>query len=149
MTILAFYKARGTIADRMIRLITRSDYSHVEILPGCMVPPQPSFEWDSFSSSGRDGGVRLKRIRFDEGSWDFVAVPWADDDRIQNAMISEVGLGYDWIGLFLSQLLNLRRGSSRRWFCSEMVAHVLEMPTPYALSPGDLAAWAKFLATRC
>ncbi|MEY4953707.1 MAG: hypothetical protein RL299_2131 [Pseudomonadota bacterium] len=58
---------------------------------------------------------------------------------------TQSGLGYDWIGLLLSQVLNLRRGSSRRWFCSELVAWSLDLPTPSAISPGDLAAWVKFI----
>jgi hypothetical protein len=131
--------------DRAIRVITRSEYSHVEVLIGCESIPAGAFAWPAFSASGRDGGVRTKLITFDLGAWDFVPVPWASAGRIRMAAETQSGLGYDWIGLLLSQVLNLRRGSSRRWFCSELVAWSLDLPTPSAISPGDLAAWVKFI----
>lgn len=142
---LAFYKARGTVADRVIRWFTRSDYSHVEILIGCDAIPSGPFSWVAFSSSGRDGGVRSTLIHFDEGAWDFIPAPWADESRVQLAEASQSGLRYDWPGLFLSQVLNLRRGASRRWFCSELVAWTLGLPNPSTLSPGDLAKWVAHL----
>lgn len=146
MTVLAFYKARGNIIDRAIRLATRSPYSHVEILIGCDCIPDGAFSWPAFSASGRDGGVRTKLVTFDDGAWDFIPAPWAREGRIRMAQATQCGLRYDWLGLILSQVLNLRRGSSRRWFCSELAAWALDLPTPSALSPGDLANWAKFLA---
>ncbi|TXH45429.1 MAG: hypothetical protein E6Q97_31615 [Desulfurellales bacterium] len=146
MTVLAFYKARGTIIDRAIRVVTRSPYSHVEILIGCDAAPEAPFSWPAFSASGRDGGVRTKLVTFDAGAWDFIAVPWAPAGRIRLAEETQCGLGYDWAGLILSQVFNLRRGSARRWFCSELVAWSLGLPIPSALSPGDLAEWADFLS---
>ena len=139
MTVLAFYKARGTVIDRVIRRVTQSPYSHVEILIGCDAAPDGVFSWPAFSASGRDGGVRTKLVTFDAGAWDFIPAPWAREGRIRMAEATQSGLRYDWLGLFLSQVLNLRRGSSRRWFCSELVAWALDLPTPSALSPGDLA----------
>lgn len=95
----------------------------------------------AFSSSGRDGGVRIKHIAFDLELWEFVPVTWVDPRRVFRAIKSETGLRYDYAGLIFSQLLNLRRGSPSRWFCSELIASVLDLPFPSALSPGDLAVW--------
>jgi len=145
---LAFYKARGSAADHIIRWATRSAYSHVELLIDCEAIPPGPFSWQSFSASGRDGGVRSKVIRFDAGAWDFVPVPWASIVRIRSAQETETGLRYDWAGLAFSQVLNLRRGSSRRWFCSELCAWSLGFPNPSALSPGDLAEWVKLINSK-
>ena len=48
---IAFYKAKGNIIDKSIRLWTRSKYSHCEIVIG--------ENW--YSSSPRDKGVRAKQ----------------------------------------------------------------------------------------
>ncbi len=142
---LAFYKARGTIVDRAIRWVTRSPYSHVEIILSPSRPAIGDTARMAFSSSSRDGGVRSKCINFDLANWDFLPISWVNDDRLQMAINSYTGLRYDYLGLAMSQFLNLRRGASARWFCSEIVAWILDMPVPSALSPGDLSAWVAHL----
>lgn len=140
---LASYKARGTIVDRAIRLTTNSPYSHSELI---LSPNKPvhgdNARW-AFSASGRDGGVRVKKITFDLASWDFVPIEWADEGRVETAIKHFSGRKYDYLGIVLSQVLHLRRGSSSRWFCSETIAWVLDLPMPSALSPGDLTAWVQ------
>ena len=49
---LAFYKGKGNWVDLIIRVFTNSPYSHVEIV----------LNKDWYSSSPRDGGVRVKQI---------------------------------------------------------------------------------------
>ncbi len=139
---LAFYRGRGTWVDRAIRWVTRAPYSHVELILSPDRPVKGDNTRPSFSASGRDGGVRMKPITFDLESWDFIPVPWADEGRIQTAIKHQTGLRYDYLGLALSQVLNLRRGAANRWFCSEIIAWILDLPFPSALSPGDLYAWA-------
>ena len=68
---LAFYKAKGTLIDLLIRVFTNSKYSHVEIV--C------NKDW--YSSSPRDGGVRVKQIIDDGNSWDFIEVE-IDKERL-------------------------------------------------------------------
>lgn len=139
---LAFYKARGDKIDRAIRWWTRSPYSHVELILSPSKPKLGDNVRPAFSSSSRDGGVRTKTITFDLASWDFIPVAWVDEERVQTAVKRFSGRRYDYLGLAMSQLLNLRRGSAARWFCSEIVAWILNVPAPSSLSPGDLAAWA-------
>ena len=78
MVTLAFYKGTGRFDDRVIRWVTRSAFSHVEMLAH---PPVWSGNgaWigEAWSSSGRDGGVRGKQITFHVDRWAFIAVPWA------------------------------------------------------------------------
>ncbi len=138
MPCLAFYRGRRTLSDRVICAVTRSPYSHVEFLPdvGAAQFHQPC-KMHAISSSGRDGGVRSKDIEFDPNRWDILGVPWAPDDAADK-IISHLGKPYDYPGLIGSQLLNLRRQSDSRWFCSEICAYALGMGVPHKYAPGDL-----------
>jgi hypothetical protein len=138
MIALAFYKGRGHVLDRVIRWLTRSSFSHVEIL--CAVPAMAGEgpEARAWSSSGRDGGVREKSITFKPGHWEFVAIPWAGPAAIDR-VIAEIGSPYDYAGLLASQALNLRRHRRDQWFCSEICAHALELSAPQEFSPGGLS----------
>ena len=62
MVQLAFYKAKGDWVDWIVRKWTKSIYSHCEVVIGD--------EW--FSSSPRDGGVRMKKIEYKPEDWDLV-----------------------------------------------------------------------------
>lgn len=138
---LAFYRGRGDVVDRVIRWMTRSLYSHVEIIWWCGTHGDDGLpEALAFSASSRDGGVRTRVIGMDPDHWDYVTIPWACQQRVAVLSRSEDGAGYDYLGIVLSQILHLRRSSGRRWFCSEIVGHALGLPFPQTLSPGDLHA---------
>ena len=59
---------------------------------------------------------------------------------------SQLGSGYDWVGIYLSQLLYLNWEHPTKWFCSEIVAKILQLYyvdefidcTPNKLSPQDV-----------
>ncbi|MEP4700759.1 MAG: hypothetical protein ABJZ79_06355 [Parasphingorhabdus sp.] len=137
MIALAFYKGRGRLLDRVIRWVTRSSFSHVEILRAVPTISGDGLEARAWSSSGRDGGVREKSISFKPGHWEFVTIPWAGPAVIDR-VIAEIGNPYDYTGLLASQALNLRRHRRDQWFCSEICAHALELSAPQELSPGGL-----------
>lgn len=133
MISLAFYKGTGHIDDRVIRWVTRSAFSHVELLAS----PPTAGAGLAWSASGRDGGVRCKVITFHPDRWLFEPVPWAPAntfDRIR----PELGKPYDYRGILFTQLFNLRRHSARRWFCSELCAYALGLAEPQEFSPGSL-----------
>ncbi|MDJ0824258.1 MAG: hypothetical protein QNJ16_02025 [Rhodobacter sp.] len=134
---LAFYKGPGRPDDRLIRFATRSIYSHVELL--WLALDQVTAEGAlAISSSGRDGGVRTKRITFAPDRWDVLAAPWAPDDAWDTAE-AELDRRYDYIGILLSQIVRLQRHARTRWFCSELCAAALGFEMPQSYSPGDLA----------
>lgn len=136
---LAFYKAPGRWEDALIRAVTASPYSHVELIRWPGYPPTAG---DAVSASPRDGGVRRKTIGFAPGHWDFLPLGgWAPDDAFARAL-AERGAGYDWTGIALTFTLPLRRQSRTRWFCSELCGHALGLPAPHTLAPGDLFRWA-------
>lgn len=134
MAVLAFYKGKGTWTDYVIRFVTWSSYSHVELL---LNDSRIGDEAQAWSASGRDGGVRTKSIKFDPAKWTFVCVPWARTDATLRVE-AELGKPYDFAGLLGSQLFKLRWHQRNRWFCSEICAHAIGLDTPQAYSPGDL-----------
>lgn len=110
--IAAFYKAQGDLFDFAVRAWEGGPYSHCEILT-------PSGFW--LSSSPRDNGVRYKGIEVDFAKWDFVAVP-VPAGKFTRAITwgsDQTGKKYDWLGIFLSQILPLQIEDPKRFFCSE------------------------------
>lgn len=132
---LALYKAPGDLTDRAVRLWTRSVYSHCELVLS---------DGRFVSSSPRDGGVRAKCIEPSSSTWDFVALPWVQQEDVEAALEREGGTGYDWVGIIGSQLLPVGIHSRKRWFCSEFCGAVMGLEKPERYSPGELAelvAW--------
>ena len=125
---LALYKGKGTLFNALIRLWTRSKYSHCEII-------MPDGRW--LSASAMDGGVRAKAITLD-GKWDLIALPWADVSLIEKLYRDNEGKGYDWLGLLGSQLVPITVDNPRRMFCSEFCAAALGFPLAQRYSPALL-----------
>jgi len=130
----AFYKAPGTATDKLIRLASRSPYSHVEFVMGdtCI------------SASKRDGGkVREKQISFRPGHWDFLEVlgDHASASTFAAWMAAEA-VPYCMLGAITSVTpFHLsRRG---RVFCSELMGLICnagghDIAEPWRLTPGEL-----------
>jgi len=138
---LAFYKGRGTATDRLIRTVTRSQFSHVELVLGPAVLGQ---EARCLSASYRDGGVRFKIIRLTPGRWVLRDVGgWADPERAWNRAAVQIGADYDLMGIALTFALPLRREAHGKWFCSELCADALDLPRPHTIAPGDLFDWVQ------
>jgi len=156
------------IANILIRLRLRGDYSHSELIfePSDLVdqylPDGDSSEtseglW-AFSSVAAEklpeyskvrgseiGGVRFKRIKFDPMKWDIVDIPKGIDaiQVIKRAKECE-GCKYDWflIGSFLAWFI---KEKNRRFTCNEVVAHVLGFNEAWRLDPCSLHRVIQFL----
>lgn len=116
---LAFYKDKGNFYDKLIRWYTDSPYSHCEL-----VFSDGSF----FSSSPRDGGVRFKVINPCPAQWDFIDLPLTLEQESMCRKIAALyeGKKYDWLGIYLSQIIKLNLQDRKRWFCSEIIIRVLQ-----------------------
>ena len=124
---LAFYKAKGDWVDLLIRVFTNSKYSHVEIV----------HNKDWYSSSPRDGGVRVKQIQDDGNSWDFIEVG-IDKERLYQKYREYKGRGYDFKAILLSNILPIGWHSKSKMTCSEFVADVLGYGNPSKFNPQDI-----------
>lgn len=132
----AFYKAPGDWTDKAVRLWTRGPYSHCELVIGDL--------W--LSASPREGMVRFKNMT-DATAWDFIPLDLdvAQIEQILRAAEAELGCGYDWLGIVLTQIINLNRQDPKRWFCSELITNLLQtagyLPKtliPHQIDPNEL-----------
>lgn len=123
---IAFYKHSEWLFGRLIRWKQSlsydkkySQYSHVEIVFSDSL---------SFSSSERDGGVRFKKIDFNDGHWDLVDVhvTTIEYNKMITFCIKHKWEWYNWIWILVSQMLNFNIRSKKNWFCSEIVARSLQ-----------------------
>lgn len=121
----------------LIRLWTRSEFSHCEVVFG-----------ESTMISAVEGiGVRcvIALGDFDPKTWEVVPVPLPYYEHKAYAWaISELGCKYDWYGIMFCQVFKWGRHHKDRWFCSEFCTAVLQevglLPgvKPYQQSPGKL-----------
>lgn len=135
---LAFYKAPGTLNDKVIRWGSNHPYSHVELIG------PDGLGW---SASAREGEVRKKKINFDSGNWDIITIPWQDTNTVAARMEDLMGLKYDYLGIILTHVVSLNRSHPDKWFCSEIVAMSLGLPDPHEYSPGSLSRTVRYLTT--
>lgn len=140
MAAIAFYKGKGNLVDRLIRFVTRSEYSHCEFLfdPTATLTGKVEAR-PCWSSSARDGGVRLKKMKLDPNRWDIVPIEFEFGSNVAKVIFeAEEGRSYDYLGIVLSQFFNLGRHDRNRWFCSEICAHAIGFLEPQTFSPGAL-----------
>lgn len=126
MACLALRKRKGGLWAWLIRRWTRSDYDHCELVVGQC--------W--YSSLLWSGGVR----RLDSqppGEWDFVSIPWANDDEIESYFYATDAYGYDWLAI-LGQVVRGRWQLKQSAMCSEWCAAAIGLPQPWAYDPGML-----------
>lgn len=132
MVTLALYAKPGNWVNRIVRWRTHSPYTHCELVVDGL----------AYSASARDGGVRVKRIAFDDG-WDLIDLPWAAEQRVRDLFGDTEGCGYDWLAVFIGRALDGPTNSKRRYFCSEWCAEALGFSEPWRFTPADLAAFAQ------
>lgn len=148
---VAFYKGNrwhdpiAFLTDNAIRLWTFSKYSHCEIIAVDRFGVELSY-----SSSARDGGVRYKEIDYDLEKWDVFELKGLEETPMGFMFLNEqLGKGYDFKGIFLTQFINFNRHNVNRWFCSEIchqfcVRAGLKSPKPsHQYSPKRLYKWLK------
>ena len=130
--------ARAT--DWLTRVLTRGQYSHCEI---AMRLPETADgqEYECYSASIRDGGVRLKTMSLPADKWDLIPLPDSVGERLYGLWEETQGQGYDLPGAF-GVVFGLPE-NRRRWFCSEWVGAALGLPESWRFSPNDLAVIAR------
>lgn len=118
---LAFYKYEfGNWKDWLIAKVTKSKYSHVELILDTGV---------SLSSSPRDSGVRYKNIDYKNDRWDIFTIK----NRKINCF-KYLGYGYDWGAIFL-HWIGLK--SYKKFVCSDLIYFLLTQEIDFK-TPNDL-----------
>jgi hypothetical protein len=118
---VSFFKAGKSIPAKLIKFWTKSQYSHVEIL----------VEGFSYDANTELGLRKYKRESYDLGQWDVISldVEFSVENfgKIERFIKNQIGLKYDWRGIFFSQFVNMGIDSDTKWFCSEFVTKILQL----------------------
>ena len=123
--------AAARLSDWIIRTLTGSPYSHCELAVPCA-----DGQYDCYSSSIRDGGVRVKIMPLPAAKWDLIPVP-ATEAQVRAAFETTRGAKYDWLGA--TGVIARWRHDKRKWFCSEWCAAALGLDAPERYCPNTLA----------
>ena len=122
--------ARAT--DWLTRVLTRGKYSHCEIAVRLPETAEGQ-EYECYSASLRDGGVRRKTMPLPSAKWDLIALPDSVRGRLETLWSQTQSQGYDLPGAF-----GVVFG-----FCSEWVGKALGLAESWRFSPNDLAVIAR------
>lgn len=128
MVKLAMYKGKGKLGNAFIRWWTNSQYSHCEIVVDGLC----------YSSSLMDKGVRKKWIDLEDGKWDVIDIPWANDSDVIDYFAKTDHYTYGWLGLIKSQLFNRADKVINAPFCSEWCADSINIPSAQLYNPKTL-----------
>ena len=130
--------ARAT--DWLTHVLTRGRYSQCEI--AVRLPETAGEqEYECYSASIRDKGVRMKTMPLPSAKWDLIALPDSVGGRLHSLWKETQGQGYDLPGAF-GVVFGLPE-NRKRWFCSEWVGATLGLPESWRFSPNDLAVIAR------
>lgn len=128
-------------ASTLIKWWTKSQYYHVEMIVD-----------NKWISSQTDSGVSVyDLLPLTDTNYDYYELEVPDQVKKKMALFwnfvySQKDTGYDWKGIYLSQLLFLGNDSVNKWFCSEIVTRLLQILDcesvqtlrPNRVSPGQL-----------
>lgn len=137
---MAFYRGRtkkffrlARLGDWLVRTVTRGFYSHCEIAVSKKEPGQ----FDCYSSSKRDGGVRCKTMPLPTDKWDLIPLS-ATPGQVCTFYKQHRGKKYDWWGV--AGFVLYHKSDIRRLFCSEFCAEFLGLSESWRYSPNLLHA---------
>ncbi len=95
---LACYHGRADkwlhrLLDNTTKFFTRGKYSHCELAIHL-----GNGKYECYSSSYRDGGVRVKVMTLDLKKWDLIAVDNISESELRRYFTATKGSGYDLLG---------------------------------------------------
>lgn len=121
--------------DHAICAITKSSYSHVELI---LYKTQEGL-YECFSASHRDRGVRFKTLDLDSGNWKILKTENSPNfSEVFNFYKKYGEARYDYLGLLSTVLPFTRINFPNRMFCSELVATLYSIRLPCTYSPQTL-----------
>ena len=138
---MAFYKKKRKVtslqtlwfrvADTITKAVTLGKYSHCELVI------DNGTDFDCYSSSIRDKGVRFKTMALSSDSWDLVDISHLTTVPVIKAFYAKTsGMGYDVIGLLSPVVGNLH--DKNKYFCSEWCGAAIGILEANKLSPISL-----------
>lgn len=132
--VIAFYKGKTRVFNKVTSWWLKGDYSHCELILGYDETGQAICA----SSSMMDGGVRVKHMRLDPEHWDLVEVE-GDLDFAWKWLKDHEGEKYDYLGL-AGLAARVIGQDAIRFVCSEAVAEMLGIKDAWRFDPCSLHA---------
>lgn len=120
---IAFYKGKGNLLNKIVRLWTKSIYSHAELVL------DDKETWISISPKLCSKIESTIPLLIDHTQWDIIELE-VNEEQYQTILEfyeETAGCGYDWIGMLCSQFLPFRIKTKNRWYCSEWIAYALRI----------------------
>jgi len=129
------------VAAKLTQFGTGSPYFHVETAV--------DGKWISVSTKRGIEIINLQPIHnplYDYYELDVEELTASQSEKFWKYIYSQAGSGYDWVGIYLTQFINLDWEAKSKWFCSEITAKVLQLlyvepflgTKPNRLSPADI-----------
>lgn len=138
----AFYKAQGTLLDRLIRWWMRGSYSHMEVVLA------DNGDGTFLCASSAPGvGVRIVSMELPERDWDIVEGP-GDAAQAHAWFAERINAPYDYIGL-LGFILRPVTGDTRgKYWCSQACLEAIGYPGAWREDPNSAYDVVTFSARR-
>lgn len=141
---IAFYLSQhGDWLDHSIGCLTKSPYSHCELVYPSTLENLKNSKSLCYSSSPRDGGVRSKLIPLNNKHWHVYDIEINNEEKlteltkqIQNYFFKHLNEPYDYLGAFGSAV-KVPLYSLNKKFCSLACAQALQLKE-FNLSPANL-----------
>ena len=128
------------LCDNIIKLFTRGKYSHCELAIALS-----DGQFECYSSSYRDGGVRKKLMKLPNDKWDLLPLNGLSGDEIRQYFNTTQGKHYDVLGV-LGYLIGVYQHPNN-FFCSEWCYNaIFGSDEGWRFSPVQLAEIASHLS---
>ena len=127
------------LAAKLVKFGTKSEFFHVETAID-----------DKWISANTSYGIEIHELKpINKKHYDYYKIEVPDltidqKEKFWRYINKQVGSGYDWKGIYLTQFIKLDWESESKWFCSEIVTKILQLlyvedfldKKPNKLSPG-------------
>ena len=139
MSVQLLFTRRRTIGSALIRLLSGSTWSHVDLI-------DPDDDRYVIGATGKKGVHRdqLSTRLAASSKAAIMTLPNVDTGQLKAHVIAHIGESYDWPGV-MHFILPWRKQDPDRMFCSELIAHALKLAQvdmggldPAHTTPGDL-----------
>jgi len=145
---VVFYKGLEDFYGKIVRLWTFSPYSHSFLVL------EKNNNFTAFEANSNYNKVRsfnfnisyLEKNSSFYKNYDYFKFKLNSNQfkNISNFLVQQLDKKYDWLGIFLSQIIPMNIEEKEKWFCSELCAYVISkylfnlkyLPQKY--SPGKL-----------
>lgn len=138
---IAFYKASGSLFDKVIRFWENGPFSHCEVI---LSGPDVSGNFE-IASSEPGVGVRITTKPLPSSDWEILEVE-GDIDQVRAWFKQHDGAAYDYVGILGFVFRPVPQGK-RKFFCSEAIGRALGIIDAWRYDPNALYSTLSYKVT--